>query len=150
MVDLLYPIAVNKVGEQDGGGYLAHALDLKGCLGDGATPEEAIANLKDAIVEWIDEARRLKRPIPRPGESLERAHKERLKLVGVIRKQDELISKQAESFGRLRDEIRRLREQVAELADKNDQEDSDQVWWRGAVCQTNAKKDRHGNDGVPH
>ena len=65
----IYPMVVNQACEDDGGGYLAHALDLKGCIGDGDTPEEAIANLKDAITEWIDEARRLNRPIPQPGET---------------------------------------------------------------------------------
>jgi antitoxin HicB len=33
---------------------------------DGDTPEDALANVHDAIAAWIDEARALGRPIPTP------------------------------------------------------------------------------------
>ena len=62
MSDLRYPMIIKLVSEEDGGGYIAQAPDLKGCLGDGNTPEEALTNLKDAIIEWIDEARRTPAP----------------------------------------------------------------------------------------
>jgi predicted RNase H-like HicB family nuclease len=35
-------------------------------MSDGETQEEAIANLRDAIVSWIEEAERLGREIPKP------------------------------------------------------------------------------------
>ncbi len=131
MSDLRYPMIIKLVSEEDGGGYIAQAPDLKGCLGDGNTPEEALTNLKDAIIEWIDEARRLQRQIPQPGESVVRARTERQRLFGVVRKQEELISQQAELLDHLRNlrsEIAQLREQIAELSDSAHQDDSEPVW----------------------
>jgi antitoxin HicB len=66
VTDVQYPMAVAKVSEADGGGFIAYAVDLKGCFGDGETPEEAIANLNEAIGEWLDEAKRLERRVPKP------------------------------------------------------------------------------------
>jgi antitoxin HicB len=142
MTDLQYPVVVKKLSDEDGGGYLAYAPDLHGCLGDGDTPEQAISNLKDAILEWVDEAQRLQRPIPLPGEAIEKAHKERKKMISVIRKQERLIDKQAESFDRLRHEVEQLRQQITELAEKTDSDDSDQVWERVAVGLAISKKVR--------
>jgi antitoxin HicB len=162
MTDLQYPIAVHKVSEEDGGGYLACAVDLKGCIGDGATPEEAIADLKDAIIEWIDEARRLERQVPEPGQAFAQANKERLKIhkerqemSEVIRKQDELLDLHAATFDRLRGEIAHLREflreQIAELADKAEQNEGEAVWGCGAdLAVIIAKKDRHHKNDVQH
>jgi hypothetical protein len=41
MSRLEYPIAVEPLPMAEGGGFLATAPDLPGCMGDGATPEEA-------------------------------------------------------------------------------------------------------------
>ena len=40
--------------------------DLPGCMSDGETPEEAIANVQDAIAAWIEAAHDLGRPVPGP------------------------------------------------------------------------------------
>jgi antitoxin HicB len=40
--------------------------DLPGCISDGETPEEALANVRDAVASWIDEARALGRAVPEP------------------------------------------------------------------------------------
>ena len=40
--------------------------DLLGCMGDGATYGEAVANAERVIGEWIATARELGRPIPEP------------------------------------------------------------------------------------
>lgn len=71
MADLGYPILIEPLAPEDGGGFVAVAPDLPGCMSDGATAEEALANVKDAIGEWIAEARALARPVPPP--SLRRA-----------------------------------------------------------------------------
>jgi antitoxin HicB len=39
---------------------------LPGCMSDGETAEEALANVRDAIAAWIEEARALGRPVPKP------------------------------------------------------------------------------------
>jgi predicted RNase H-like HicB family nuclease len=45
---------------------MAVAPALPGCRGDGATPEEAIADVADAIAEWKAACKALGRAIPEP------------------------------------------------------------------------------------
>jgi predicted RNase H-like HicB family nuclease len=40
--------------------------ELPGCMADGATYQEAIANAEVVIQEWTEIARELGRPIPKP------------------------------------------------------------------------------------
>jgi predicted RNase H-like HicB family nuclease len=70
MASLDYPIVIESLSEQDGGGFLAKAPDLPGCMSDGATREEAARNIADAIAAWIEEAKALGRPIPQPSAHL--------------------------------------------------------------------------------
>lgn len=64
MID--YPFNIHKLSVEDGGGYLAEAFDLQGCIADGETVEEAIHNLEDAITSWIKTAQELGTLIPEP------------------------------------------------------------------------------------
>jgi antitoxin HicB len=64
MID--YPITIVPLSDEDGGGFLGRALDLPGCMSDGETEAEALANTKQAIAEWIDECKALGREIPTP------------------------------------------------------------------------------------
>ncbi len=48
------------------GAYIVEAPELAGCMADGATYQEAIANAEVIINEWIETARELGRPIPEP------------------------------------------------------------------------------------
>jgi predicted RNase H-like HicB family nuclease len=73
MLRLEYPVIVEPLPEEEGGGFAAIVPDLAGCMSDGETPEEALANVRDAIAVWIEAARDLNRPIPRPSRRLERA-----------------------------------------------------------------------------
>ena len=61
-----YPLIVQPLSDEDGGGYLARALDLPGCISDGDTPEEAVTNLRDAIACWIESQAAAGRPVPKP------------------------------------------------------------------------------------
>lgn len=61
-----YPVIVQPLSEEDGGGFAAIVPDLPGCMSDGATPEEALSNVRDAIAAWIEAARDMKHPIPAP------------------------------------------------------------------------------------
>jgi antitoxin HicB len=66
MTRLEYPIVVEPLPMEEGGGFLATAPDLPGCMSDGATPEEAVSNIQDAIVTWIEAARDLGHAVPKP------------------------------------------------------------------------------------
>jgi len=46
--------------------FIAEVPELPGCTADGATYQEALANVETAIREWIETARELGRPIPEP------------------------------------------------------------------------------------
>ncbi|MFL6802798.1 MAG: type II toxin-antitoxin system HicB family antitoxin, partial [Xanthobacteraceae bacterium] len=66
MSRLEYPVVVEPLPIEDGGGFIATVPDLPGCMSDGATPEEAVSNVQDAIVAWIEAARDLGHDIPKP------------------------------------------------------------------------------------
>jgi predicted RNase H-like HicB family nuclease len=46
--------------------YVAEVPELPGCMADGSSYQEALANAEVVIQEWIDTARELGRPIPEP------------------------------------------------------------------------------------
>jgi predicted RNase H-like HicB family nuclease len=46
--------------------FLAEVPELAGCTADGATRQEALANVETVIAEWLETARELGRPIPEP------------------------------------------------------------------------------------
>lgn len=46
--------------------YLVEVPELPGCMADGATRQEAIANAEVVIQEWLETAQSLERPIPQP------------------------------------------------------------------------------------
>ncbi len=66
MTRLEYPIVVEPLPIEEGGGFLATVPDLPGCMSDGATPEEAVSNIQDAIMAWIEAARDLGHAVPKP------------------------------------------------------------------------------------
>jgi antitoxin HicB len=66
MTKLEYPILIEPLSSEDGGGFVATVPDLPGCMSDGETPEEALANVKDAVDAWIEEAHELGRAVPAP------------------------------------------------------------------------------------
>ncbi len=46
--------------------FIAEVPELPGCMADGATYKEALANVEVIIQEWLETARELGRPIPEP------------------------------------------------------------------------------------
>jgi predicted RNase H-like HicB family nuclease len=46
--------------------FIVEVPELPGCMADGATYQEALANAEVIIQEWIETARELGRPIPEP------------------------------------------------------------------------------------
>jgi predicted RNase H-like HicB family nuclease len=48
------------------GAFVVDVPELPGCMADGATYQEALANAETVIQEWIETAQALRRPIPEP------------------------------------------------------------------------------------
>ena len=46
--------------------FIAEVPELPGCAADGATYQDALANVEVIIKEWIETARELGRPVPQP------------------------------------------------------------------------------------
>ena len=46
--------------------FVVEVPELPGCMADGETYEAALANAQQIIAEWVETARQLGRPIPKP------------------------------------------------------------------------------------
>ena len=66
MSKLEYPVVVEPLLPEDGGGFVATVPDLPGCMSDGKTPEEALVNVQEAIMAWIEAANDMGHAVPRP------------------------------------------------------------------------------------
>ena len=62
-----YRFTIRPLTADEGGGYLIEFPDLPGCMSDGETIEEAIANGREAQAAWIAAMREAGRPVPAPG-----------------------------------------------------------------------------------
>lgn len=51
---------------QEDQAFIAEVPELPGCMADGATYQEALANAEVVIREWIETAQELGRPVPEP------------------------------------------------------------------------------------
>lgn len=51
---------------EEDGAFVAEVPELAGCMADGATYQEALANAEIIIDEWLETARDLGRQIPEP------------------------------------------------------------------------------------
>ena len=51
---------------EEDGAFIAEVPELAGCMADGATYQEALANAEIIIQEWLETARDLGRSIPEP------------------------------------------------------------------------------------
>lgn len=61
-----YPFEIHPISDEEGGGYSIVFPDLPGCRSDGGTPEEAIANGRDALQAWLAVAKEFNDELPRP------------------------------------------------------------------------------------
>lgn len=61
-----YPFEIRPLSKDDGGGYSIVFPDLPGCRSDGATPEEAIENGRDALKAWLTVANEFDDQVPKP------------------------------------------------------------------------------------
>lgn len=65
-LNLKYSVLLRPLKEEDGGGWLAEIPELKGCISDGETPEEALENLHKAKFAWLKVAIKRDQVIPEP------------------------------------------------------------------------------------
>ena len=65
-----YPFEIHPLSKDEGGGYSITFPDLPGCRSDGATPEEAIENGRDALVSWLAVAKEFGDRLPTPFSSV--------------------------------------------------------------------------------
>jgi predicted RNase H-like HicB family nuclease len=61
-----YAHVVELLTEDDGGGYLITFPDLPGCMSDGETGAEAVANAHDAFSVWMSARIHMGKPIQLP------------------------------------------------------------------------------------
>ncbi len=65
-----YSHIISQIPKEDGGGFLITFPDLTGCISDGATEAETVANGKDAFKAWvsarIDAGKDIPSPLYRP------------------------------------------------------------------------------------
>jgi predicted RNase H-like HicB family nuclease len=59
-----YEIVLSWSREDDA--FIAEVPELPGCAADGATKQEALVAIERVIREWIETARELGRPVPKP------------------------------------------------------------------------------------
>lgn len=64
-----YRVFVERLAPRLGGGFVAYAPELLGCVSDGETPDEALHNIYDAIACWIDAATANGETVPPPSSS---------------------------------------------------------------------------------
>ena len=57
---------INIFYSEEDGGYIADIPDLESCSAFGATPEEALAEVKRAKDVWLEAARQAGKPVPPP------------------------------------------------------------------------------------
>jgi antitoxin HicB len=88
-----YQFTVRPLSKDEGGGYLVEYPDIPGCMSDGETVEEAIANGRKALRDCIEVFRESGRKLPKA--SVEAAQwRQRLPRTLYLK-----LTKQAESEG---------------------------------------------------
>lgn len=61
-----YPFEITPLTAADGGGFLITYTDFDGCISDGETAEQALANGREALAATIATLKKHHLPIPTP------------------------------------------------------------------------------------
>lgn len=93
-----YSVQLRQLSEEDGGGWLASVPELRGCLADGKTPDEAYAELKEVLEFWLQVAREEGKAIPEPAMYQETQYSGRT-VIRMPKHLHRILSEQAELEG---------------------------------------------------
>lgn len=74
MADTKYTVVV--VPDEEDGGYYAYIPDLQGCMGDGETPQDAVADVIFASHAWVDAQQERGADVPEPGDESKRVEQQ--------------------------------------------------------------------------
>lgn len=107
-----YPLIVVPASEEDGGGFMVYAPDLVGCMSDGDTAVEAVANGQKAVQEWLETAQRRGLTIPSPGSGAARARDERDKLLKRLKALSGRVDGMEAKFEELRRTLQEIEERI--------------------------------------
>lgn len=103
MAETKYVVVV--VPNDEDGCYYAYIPDLQGCMGDGVTPQDAVADAIEASHAWMEAQRERGATIPEPGEESER-------LDAQMREQADRIQQLENQLADANREIRALKQKV--------------------------------------
>ena len=73
-----YSFTVRRLSKDEGGGYLVEYPDIPGCMSDGETIEEAIANGREALRDTLAVFGETGRKIPKPATAAPAQWRQRL------------------------------------------------------------------------
>jgi antitoxin HicB len=124
-----YPIVVVQLSAENGGGFLAYAPDLQGCMSDGETPEEALRNAQQAVTEWVEEALESKREVHLPGTAAKASEQAKQNLIKMIRDQ----SKTIEQFD---SELKEMRAALIDMSERLEKREVPAMWGSAAAYVT--------------
>ena len=65
-MELPYNIVLRHIRDDSGEYYFVTVQELDGCMSDGATLEEAYANIREAMEGWIETSLEAGLPVPKP------------------------------------------------------------------------------------
>ena len=66
MGDMAHKYELVVAWSREDAAFVVDVPELPGCMAHGTTPAEGVANAQDAISLWLEAARDMGRPIPRP------------------------------------------------------------------------------------
>lgn len=107
-----YPLIVVPASDEDGGGFMVYAPDLVGCMSDGDTAVEAVANGQQAVKEWLETAHKRGLAIPRPGSGAARARDERDNLLNHLKALSGRVDGMEARFEELRRTLLEIEERI--------------------------------------
>jgi len=141
----LYPVVLMPIPTDEGGGFMAYAPDLKGCMSHGDTEEEALANVKSAVDEWIDEANNLGKAVPDPGSAAAASRARQAALKRQFEEQQAALQKLGEDVRRVETIIQDIQAAATAPSDR-----TDVLLWTSYVAATSTARDKGSPEDFLH